>query len=347
MGNGFNKSSLEVDEIDLREIITILLESKKLIISTILFFSIASIIYSLSLKPSFNTSAKFEIGYYEMPDGTQKLIENSSNLISDLKILILKNPNDKFSQNISMNSFEKKIINLETTSSSAEQNENILNELIKYIDERHSNLTVLTTNQKKNKIFNKINLIESEISFIKAKQLDNKQLSQSIIEAKIARLENELPIINLEISQLEKVIIDDTNNLSLLKENDKLLVERAANSPTLEQIIFTYKTQINSLIRKKSSNSQETKNLNNQLKSLDTLQSDQLFSLEKEKAFLENELRMLMNQTQVKTHLIGGIKTEEIKPKTQLITTFGIFIGFFASILLVLINNFIKNYRES
>ena len=91
------------DEIDLREIFKILIESKKLIISTILIFTIVSIIYSLSLKPEFKSSTILEIGYYEKPDGTQKLIEKPSNLISDLKVLIMKNSDNKFNQNVSMN----------------------------------------------------------------------------------------------------------------------------------------------------------------------------------------------------------------------------------------------------
>ena len=96
------------DEIGLREIFKILIESKKLIISTILIFTTASIIYSLSLKPSFISSTKLEIGYYEMPDGTQKLIEKPSHLISDLKVLIMKNSDNKFNQNVSITSFEGK-----------------------------------------------------------------------------------------------------------------------------------------------------------------------------------------------------------------------------------------------
>ena len=103
------KESLYVgDEIDLKEIFKILLESKKLIISIILIFTIASFIYSLSLKPSFISSTKLEIGYYEMPDGTQKLIEKPSHLISDLKVLIMKNSDNKFNQNVSITSFEGK-----------------------------------------------------------------------------------------------------------------------------------------------------------------------------------------------------------------------------------------------
>ena len=108
MANDLNQSLYVNDEIDLKEIFKILIESKKLIISTILIFTTASIIYSLSLKPSFISSTKLEIGYYEMPDGTQKLIEKPSHLISDLKVLIMKNSDNKFNQNVSITSFEGK-----------------------------------------------------------------------------------------------------------------------------------------------------------------------------------------------------------------------------------------------
>ena len=108
MANDLNQSLYVNDEIDLKEIFKILIESKKLVISTILIITTASIIYSLSLKPSFISSTKLEIGYYEMPDGTQKLIEKPSHLISDLKVLIMKNSDNKFNQNVSITSFEGK-----------------------------------------------------------------------------------------------------------------------------------------------------------------------------------------------------------------------------------------------
>ncbi|MDC0981207.1 Wzz/FepE/Etk N-terminal domain-containing protein [Candidatus Pseudothioglobus singularis] len=349
MAQNLTQPSPYEDEIDLREIFKILIESKKLIISTILIFTIASIIYSLSLKPSFKSSTILEIGYYEMPDGNQKLIEKPSSLISDLKVLIMKNQDDKFSQNISMNSFEEKLINLKTTSSSSEQNENILNEIINYIDERHSNLAVLITDQKKHQISNEIERNETKLSFIKAKQLDNNLLKRTEIEDRIAQLKAELPIIDLEISQLEKVIIDDTNNLSLLKRNENIRTERASNSPTLEQIIFSYKSKINGFNTKKNTNLTETKSLNNHLQILEnvTFQSDELFRLDQEQKILENQLQMLMNETQVKTLPIGNIETQTIKPKTQLMILLGIIMGFIAGILLVFIRNFVKSYRES
>ena len=60
------------DEIDLREIFKILIESKKLIISTILIFTIVSIVYSLSQKPEFKSSTQLEVGYVAMKNGEQE-----------------------------------------------------------------------------------------------------------------------------------------------------------------------------------------------------------------------------------------------------------------------------------
>ncbi len=54
----------------------------------------------------------------------------------------------------------------------------------------------------------------------------------------------------------------------------------------------------------------------------------------------------MMNQTQVNTRLIGNIETDSIKPKTLLIISLGIIIGFITSIFLVFISFFVKSYRE-
>ena len=74
MSQNLTKNSKFEDEIDLSEIFKILLENKLLIIVFIFIFTIIGIIYSLSLRPSYNSSKLIEIGYIEMPDGSQKLI---------------------------------------------------------------------------------------------------------------------------------------------------------------------------------------------------------------------------------------------------------------------------------
>lgn len=328
-------------EISILGLVRLILESKKLIISTILIFTTASIIYSLSLRPSFTSSIQMEIGYFEMADGTQKLIEMPSDLISDLRLLKLRNPDNKFSQDVSMNSIEGRVIKLETNSSSIKQNENLLTEIISYIDERHSNFVLLSTNLKKDRLSRKIELIESEISFIKEEM-------QLALEGKVLKLETILPILNQEISQLEQAVIDDTNNLNLLK-GTTLSIQRASSSPTLEQIISGYKSQINQFKRERNANIIEVSILSQKLDNLkkDTLQSDELFKLENSLKITENELQMLMIQTQVKTQPIGNIETKTIEPKTQLIISLSILMGFFTGILLIFIKDFTKSYRES
>tara|TARA_B110000008_G_scaffold274028_1_gene309205 strand:+ start:219 stop:1067 length:849 start_codon:yes stop_codon:yes gene_type:complete len=267
------------DKIDSKEILKILIESKILIISTILIFTIASIIYSLSLKPSVLTSTKLEIGYYEMPDGTQKLIEKPSDLFSDLKVVIMKSPDEKFNQQVSMTSFENKIISLETISSSAEQNENLLNEIINYIDKRHSNIEKLITGQNINKLTIEVKKTKDAISRFKSK-LTGQYQSQYL---------------NI-ISNLQK---EDQ-----AIENLKLLARNSAYE-------------------------------------------DEVFSLNQDLEVLIQELKTLNSNVYSKTQVIQKLKTKTFKStKHLIIIPFGIIFGVTASIFLVLINNFIKSYRE-
>jgi len=373
-----NKAKLpNDDEIDLREIINLLIEFKKLIISSILIFTIASIIYSLSLKPSFETSAILEIGYTELDNGDRELLELTSNLISDLNIFLLKRIDSKFNQKVSMKPFENKLIILETTSKSTKKNEDILTEMINYIHERHSNLAALSTNQKKGEISQELNLLESEISFNNSQNLLNLANVESQIsllkkslkvefEAKILKLQNDLPILDQEINQLNQVIIEETNNLNLVK-NSSLSIERAANSPTLEQIISNYKSTVNELKMERNSNILEISILSQNLDALKkyTLHSDALFELEKEKSALENysadqlfnlqqrkktlenELKTLISQDTVKTQPIADIKTRTMKSKTPLFISLGIIIGIIIGVFLAFIIDHRKNYIDS
>ena len=248
---------------------------------------------------------------------------------------------------------------METTSSSAVQNENLLTEMINYINERHSNLFALSTDQNKGRISNEIETIESKISFYKSQNLLDlsiieseisflKEITRVNLEASISKLKSDLLFIDQEISQLNQVIIDDSNNLNIVKSST-FAIERAASSPTLEQIISSYKSQINQLRRERNNSISDLSILSQKLDALnkDILQSDGLFVLGNRQKIYENQLKMLMNETQVKTQPIGNIGTNTIKPKTQLIITLGIIIGFITSIFLVFINNFIKSYKES
>ena len=279
MTNNLNQYPYPKDEINLAEIIKILIESKKLIVSTILIFTIASIIYTHSLKPSFITSAKLEIGALEFSNGDEELIESPSNLISNLKVSLLKKSENEFNYDLSINSIEGKVISLKIISSSAEHNENLLTEMISYIDERHSRLQRLRALNNKNKISFDIESTKAEINHFTAK-LSSKHQSQY------------LDI----ISNLEKE----------------------------DQAIETLK-----------------------LLSQNSLYTDQIFSLNQKLAILIQNLKNSDFEAQIKTHLIGKIETENIKPKTQLTVLLAIFSGLTAGIFLVFIRNFLKSLRES
>ena len=279
MSQNLIQSSPYGDEIDLLKIIKALLESKKLIFLTTLIFIIVSIIYSLSLKPSFETSAILEIGYVELNNGDRELIESPSDLISDLNILLLKNPNNRFSQKVSISLIDKKVINLETTSSSGEQNENILNEMIIFIEGRHSRLKKLRVKKNKNKTAFDIETTKAEINHITAKLSSNYQSKYFDI-----------------ISNLEKQD-QAIENLNVLAKNSEY--------------------------------------------------ADQLFSLNQKLKISIQNLENLDSVFYSKTQRIGNIETKTIKPETLLIISLGLIFGFITSIFLALINNFIKNFRES
>jgi len=172
-----SKQSLSVEgEIDLKEIFKILFESKKLIISTIFIFTFISIIYITTLKPSFSSSTLVEIGYFEMPGGTEELIETPSKLSENLKVdLIYKSMDQDLFNSLIIEPLENKLIRFELTSKSSETNIQLLSSIINYIDERHKQLSRSVNSQKKNLLNNQIDSLKLEIEYIKSKLSDQNQ----------------------------------------------------------------------------------------------------------------------------------------------------------------------------
>jgi LPS O-antigen subunit length determinant protein (WzzB/FepE family) len=331
MANNINQSSYQEDEIDLLEIIKVLIESKKLIILTTLIFTIVSIVYSLSQKPEFKSSSLFEIGYYEMPDGTQQLIDEPKVIINDLKLnLIIKNPDNEFNQAVSMLPIQNKLIQFETTSFSSETNEKLLNKFSSYIDNHHASFMKSYTDNNRNDLHNQIDLIELERLNI------TNEKSANIL------------FIDERISRLSKIIADNKNILFLLQNDPQLFIERATISPNLnvktDELIYI----VTHLVDQKNTLLQDIDNLNNQLEfENNSTQSNKLLDLKLKQEALEIELESVDNQKIINSGVIGDIKTTTIKPKYLLIITLGIILGFITSIFLVFINNFIKSNRES
>lgn len=233
MDQNLTQLSPHDDEIDLREILKKLIESKKLIISSILIFTILGYVYSLSLEDSFTTSTKIEIGYYDRSDGSQKIIENQNDVISDLKILLLKNTDNQFNQGVSIQSIEDRVIVLKTTSVSVEQNEKILNEIISYTIKRHSKNLDFNTNILIEETINSINLFQDAIAFREKMIQDNPDadLQDQIFMA------NDLFTLKKELSALKnKLKTAKTQTFKITQTFGGL--ETITNEPKIEIYIF-------------------------------------------------------------------------------------------------------------
>jgi len=150
------------DEIDLIEIVKFIIDSKKLIISTIIFFTITSFIYSLSLKPSFQTTTILEVGYIEN-DGQKDFIEETQNLLFDLNILKLRKY-PQIEDSLSIELIQDRLISINLISSSIEQNEKIVNEITSHVFERHSKLLENKINNHKQQILEDIDFLRTEIN---------------------------------------------------------------------------------------------------------------------------------------------------------------------------------------
>jgi capsular polysaccharide biosynthesis protein len=338
MANNINQSSYQEDEIDLREILKVLIESRKLIILTTLIFTIVSIVYSLSQKPEFKSSSLFEIGYYEMPDGTQQLIDNPELIIKDLKLnLIIKNSDNEFNQAVSMSPIQEKLIQFETKSISSEKNEKLLNKFFSYIDNLEASFIKSYAENNRNYLHKQIDIIESE--FEKERLNITNDISKKIAD---------IPFLDQKISQLSKIIADNKNILFLLQNDPQLFIERATISPNLNVLTNNLINYVTDLENQKNTLLLDIDNLNSQLEfENNSTKSIKLLDLKIKQEALEIELESVNNQKIINGGVIGDIKITTIKPKYLLIITLGIILGFISSIFLVFIRSFIKGYRES
>ena len=97
-------------------------------------------------------------------------------------------------------------------------------------------------------------------------------------------LEQTIPAINQKLIALKKIIEDDENNLLLLKSKPDLFLNRAAQSPTLNEIIFNYKEKYINLESDLISTNENIKILKSQL------EFERTFNLTQHKILLENQL---------------------------------------------------------
>jgi len=198
------------DELDLREIIKILIESKKLFISSVLFFTIVASIYSHFQKSEFKTSALIEIGHTISFRNEITLIEEPESLIRFLRINEIKNKNENTDKELSLKALEGSLISMEITSISPERDRELLNQYISKIKERH----LEKVNSASKLLINKIDIIKDRIYLLNSEFKDLEQPNDGYyavlfqLESEIENLTEQLDWLNNSSDQKTKLIGD-------------------------------------------------------------------------------------------------------------------------------------------
>jgi hypothetical protein len=224
MQNNNPNDYLQEDGIDLIEIFKLLINSKKLIIIITLIITTLGAIYAYQKVPEYKSTALIEIGNYYNPEtNEQKLIEPTSTLIQELTINFIHK--EKIvginSGNLLIKFIEGRLFEISIKTPSSVTSKNLLNEIIIYIQNRHSNLV---TNVSKNLSY-KIESINNQIEVL---SFDEKRVGE------------------LEFLMQQLTLTQDKKNLELKLEF--LMQENIAKTQLIGKIRTTSITSAKGLI---------------------------------------------------------------------------------------------------
>jgi len=327
MTNNTNNNHYQNNEIDFRKIYKVIINSKILIILITLSFSSLAFIYSSQKTSVFKSTAILEVGTYHdiySKDGTyndininEKNIETVKDLIRNVRVdLIFKQQLTEVNK-LEFGSIEDQLLEINYSAPIDEFNENLIKETVIYIETKHSDILNRINNLNKQQILSEIENINNSLNYLNnsnkqqiLSEIENinseienvnnslnylKNSNKQRILSEIENVNNKLPVLKNKIRLLEIVILQDKENIELLKSAPLLQLERASRSPTLEQIVFSYKNDLNDfnlnlidLLRQKAL-------LELQLKTLEenTWQSKESFILTQKLAKLENRRKIM------------------------------------------------------
>jgi hypothetical protein len=377
MNNDSTEISHTNDELNFYDFFHKLLLQKKLIILVTLIFTISCAIFINLRPPSFKSNALIEIG-----QNSSNLLEDAQDLIDELKIVFFHTATYRTLS--FMQPIEGKLIEISINSNSLEKNVNILSEVTDYIIKRHKEKSVIELEIKKNEIFrleslidfkkeseklkinnkkltinNEILLLENEIKFSKSNFNKKNETIRSDLINEISNIKKELLLIDNKIILLNILIQEDSENLNLLTTNPKILMQRAAINPTLNEKLFLYKEAVINHKYSKTILKTEIDKKNKEILNLEYKKDPFIFDLEQRLLTLVEELKKIdkdygneeifklsqqinsLKNSQLQNNesrLIGGIKS--IKNDYKILFTFiGFILGFIFSIFIVLFKN--------
>jgi len=358
------------DDINLQAVINDLLSSGKFIILFTILITLFASFYVKQKDDEYVSNALIEIGHsYETSQSTKvlNLVEPLKELINNLNVMFIYKTTESLGNDLAFGQIESKILSIKISSNEIDKAKASVEKIAKYVFNRHQNIFASNNSIEEANLINQIDQTERAIAFNKERALKaiafNKERALEsyneisfLNKRRVSQILIEIPYIEKRIIELKNIIKQDQLNLELLQNNPTLLVERAINSPTLNQVIYQYKADLLNLQSQKELLQRELNDENQQKESLNLelqhsdFYSEKNFSLLTEKLTLERKLSALKNKVFIDSSLI---KINEKKtPKQQVLWGIVAFIiGFFISIALVLffrsIGIIFKNYSSS
>jgi hypothetical protein len=338
--NNLTNQSYE-DEIDLSALVKTLVNYKTSIILITLSFLLLTLIYLWQKESDYESNILLEIGSYELISGEDIMIQPISDLIKELRIdLIYKQGVEK--DKLQFLAIEGKLLKIIYISPSPENNQNLLKEATIFIQDRHANIQAKITSS----LNNKIQSINNQLDFINNSLAIKKETKKIEINNRIISIDTEINTLKSKINSLSQLIPQEQNNLNLLKSDSNALIKRIGYSPTLEQLIYTYKGELsfaeaeiqNLLVKKDDLEKKLISIEKGDLMSKELLEdgdliSEELYVLNQEKINLERKFKLDQNNKNT-TQVLHEIKTKEIN-NNMLTILLGIIFGFLFSVILV------------
>lgn len=290
MQNQSLNSNSSKENIDLGSIIKLLMNSKKLVLVVTLVTPILVFLFNSQQQDTYESTAIVEIGQYLDFKKEKVLIEPSVNLYNELNInFIYKN-----GYTLSVAPFENRLVEIKASSNSYSESARIVEEAIVFVRNRHSKIIsdqIVSINDE----------INMHITDLTNQVFQQNKNTRNQITYELTDLTNQLPYIDSKIKQLNEIISKDTNNLALLSSSPELLQQRNAVSPTLDQLIYTYKNEIVELENRKTNLLLKIDNLKDALSS-SNLVSENILELRQEKVDLQTQLEILNNKIKYVLH---------------------------------------------
>ena len=202
----------------------------------------------------------------------------------------------------------------------------------------------------KSMIITKIKNLDNEIEYKNGLEAINYQQRKLQILYEIEILNIEIPFFLTKIEQLENIIKQDEAILKLISSDDSLYLKRAAQNPSMNQVLFEYHTSKLKYEEELALSNFQKKVLEKKLETLNIKKTPfpELFSQEQARIMLQNQLNLFLIRplkSSTNTSLLQEVKSS-IDSQSNF-KVFNIFISFlgglFLSIFIIFTKLFFRN----